>query len=814
MSNQVINFLTAKPEFISKKIDTTNFRASEQQQAFFNWIANESGNCRIDAVAGAGKTTTLLQGMSRMGGYVCYLVFNKRNADEANQKIFAMGLDTGRIEASTVHSAGLKALNKHYGKKKIKVDGNKLRVLYEQMFPNPEKVEDVLQGFAIKCAGMAKDRAFGINISVEDYDAWYEMINHYGLADCLPEDCGEYMVRDGIDRAIQIFNLSIEFCKATAPQIIIDYSDMIWAPLYFKVRFFQRDWVLIDEAQDTNETRRLLARALLKPRGRLVCVGDECQPADTMVEVAIRSGKYQIKERIQVPIQNIVEGDNVSSFNFRDSRVYARKVLGVSARFYNNFLITVSTGQYTSRYTLNHRCIIKNDYQGYCIYLMKKGYGFRIGMSRLQMANENVNGFGPYLRLRSENGDAIWILNIYETREEALKAESYFSAKFRIPQLMFTVKSEKSFFLQSDLDQLWSEIDNENDAIQCLNHFGRMIDYPYFVGGLNHASIKRPHEVRACNILEHSKVKLKNGEWAPITIGKQYYSGIVYSLNVEREQLYFADNILTHNCQAIYGFTGADNDAMDKIERDFKCKRLPLNVTFRCPKSVVAIAAEYDYDIRAHESAPEGVTRVIDEDSFHKENFGASDFIICRYNKPLAELAFNFIRRHIPCRIEGRDIGKGLLALTNKYKVRGNLELLIDKLAEYRDHEVEKLVAKKQEAKADSLNDRIETVITLGVSLLGIGKNKVSDLQELIEDMFSDKNEDKRNILTLMTGHKSKGLETDRVYWYGYNCFHPSRFAVRDWQIKQERNICIVTATRAKSELVRVTVVKKDRRGE
>lgn len=39
--------------------------------------------------------------------------------------------------------------------------------------------------------------------------------------------------------------------------------------------------------------------------------------------------------------------------------------------------------------------------------------------------------------------------------------------------------------------------------------------------------------------------------------------------------------------QAIYGFRGADHTAMDRIAETFRCTTLPLDVSYRCPKTVV-----------------------------------------------------------------------------------------------------------------------------------------------------------------------------------------------------------------------------------
>ena len=114
--------------------------------------------------------------------------------------------------------------------------------------------------------------------------------------------------------------------------------------------------------------------------------------------------------------------------------------------------------------------------------------------------------------------------------------------------------------------------------------------------------------------------------------------------------------------QAIYGFTGADNDSLDLIGQQFKAANMNLTVTYRCPKAIVNFVHQWVDHIQAHESAPEGTVSVLGavDDSFVPQASGA---ILCRNTKPLVALAFNFIRRRIACKIEGRDIGKGLIKL-------------------------------------------------------------------------------------------------------------------------------------------------------
>lgn len=46
--------------------------------------------------------------------------------------------------------------------------------------------------------------------------------------------------------------------------------------------------------------------------------------------------------------------------------------------------------------------------------------------------------------------------------------------------------------------------------------------------------------------------------------------------------------------QAIYGFRGAQSDALDRIARTFNMITLPLSVSYRCSKAVVAEAQKYE----------------------------------------------------------------------------------------------------------------------------------------------------------------------------------------------------------------------------
>jgi superfamily I DNA/RNA helicase len=261
--------------------------------------------------------------------------------------------------------------------------------------------------------------------------------------------------------------------------------------------------------------------------------------------------------------------------------------------------------------------------------------------------------------------------------------------------------------------------------------------------------------------------------------------------------------------QAIYGFTGADSEAMNLIKKTLQSAELPLTVTYRCPKAIVAEANKLVDDIKAHETAPEGTVRAIsvkDQDGkpwFMTEKSEAKDVILCRNTKPLIDQAHLFIRNHIGCRVEGRDIGEGLITLANHWKTADTLSKLYDKLGDYKAREVKKWTNKGQETKAQAIADKVETLQVIIEELMNQGKSTIPDLVMFVRSLFGDtKTGEAPNVITLSTIHKSKGREWDRVYLLDRDGTLPSKYAKQDWQKVQEANLEYVAVTRAKKELV------------
>lgn len=258
--------------------------------------------------------------------------------------------------------------------------------------------------------------------------------------------------------------------------------------------------------------------------------------------------------------------------------------------------------------------------------------------------------------------------------------------------------------------------------------------------------------------------------------------------------------------QAIYGFTGASADALALIAKEFACKELPLTVSYRCSKAVVALAQTIVPYINSAPGAEDGKVEALSMCDTLKA-LTAQDAILCRNTAPLVKLAFQLIAGGRACTILGRDIGKGLVDLIEKQRARG-VDALMTKLNDYQVKEVAKFTAKGEEQKAESLVDRIDCIRTVAESL-PVTERTVPALVNKINGLFSDAT---GGILTLATVHRAKGKEWPSVAILEPNLM-PSRWARQDWQQEQERNLQYVAWTRAKAHLIEILppdAAKKD----
>ncbi len=281
-----------------------------------------------------------------------------------------------------------------------------------------------------------------------------------------------------------------------------------------------------------------------------------CQPADTSV----------LTPDGRVPIASLRDGDRVISFRRRDSMTTGRRgavPFRRTERPYAGPLIRVVAGGRETWCTPGHIWSVKlaaRAADACCVYLMRRGRWWRIGKSKIL----STWGFGVKHRLKTENGDAAWVLSVHDSSLEAALFEQAAQARYGIPTTTWneTYSSRRTI---ADVSQLYELLDLdklEHGAMQALADDGRDLAYPFLERSECRPKVGRrvPLTARACNLLPGlmlvpvpEKEAAALAPWMPVTdLRREAWRGQVYSLVVPKLAHYIADDIVTHNC--FYGW--------------------------------------------------------------------------------------------------------------------------------------------------------------------------------------------------------------------------------------------------------------------
>ncbi len=254
--------------------------------------------------------------------------------------------------------------------------------------------------------------------------------------------------------------------------------------------------------------------------------------------------------------------------------------------------------------------------------------------------------------------------------------------------------------------------------------------------------------------------------------------------------------------QAIYGFTGADADALRLITAATSATKLPLTVSYRCPQAVVAYARRFVTHIEAHPEAPQGEVAELNVSQLATTAV-VGDAILCRFNAPIVKQAYAFVAKGIPAKVEGREIGEGLKKLATRWKAK-TFDALLKRLDEYEEREIAKAQAKEQNARVSSIEDSVTCLRIIIDRVLKVGSAGTPSTLVCaeIDSIFGDDISKGPHVL-LSTIHKSKGREWHNVFWLQTG---PSKFARLAWELEQENNLCYVAVTRAQTKLILVNM--------
>ena len=267
--------------------------------------------------------------------------------------------------------------------------------------------------------------------------------------------------------------------------------------------------------------------------------------------------------------------------------------------------------------------------------------------------------------------------------------------------------------------------------------------------------------------------------------------------------------------QNVFGFRGSCHDGLDRMKKELDAEELPLSMTYRCPKSVVALAQKYVPDFEVAETAPEGIVDSVREITDIVRLAAPGDFVLSRTNAPLAKVAMALLRAKKRAKIRGRDIGEGLRKLVEQLAAGKDVNTVcnfLTALTRWEEREVARLQKLEQDERVPAIEDKAATLRALAV-----GAEQVDHINDRIDYLFSDHGEES---VYCSTVHRAKGLESNRVFvlrstFFGFvacECGHRHKKAqcskcsckayVKDEAAAQEeRNLAYVAATRSKHHL-------------
>lgn len=245
-------------EGINKEpIQPTRVWSSAQKDIFSFIKDNPTTSLCINAVAGSGKTTTILESMKYISPKerTIFLAFNKSIADELAGRV------PSYVQAKTLHSLCMQIIRENA---KIKLWKTKTDIMLKDLLQSCGASEEIYwqeRGVVSRVVSLLKANCLGSL----DKDFLKEVCLETGIV--LEEETEDliYWIWDNLHT------------KGGKYWNIMDFDDMLRIPLLRNFQFPKYDTVFIDEAQDLNLVQHEILARLLNEGGRIIAVGDANQ---------------------------------------------------------------------------------------------------------------------------------------------------------------------------------------------------------------------------------------------------------------------------------------------------------------------------------------------------------------------------------------------------------------------------------------------------------------------------------------------------------------------------------------------------------
>jgi superfamily I DNA/RNA helicase len=224
-----------------------------QQQAVYDAVAGGDGHVMTEAVAGSGKSTTILHAAGLAKGRVGMVAFNNHIARELQARL------NGTATACTLHALGFRACKAAW---RSGLEENKAKRLLTVLRPKWfwKGRDDQLRPGDEAAACLSLARLCKLTLAdAGDPVQLNELVDRYGV-----ETAGARQ---------DVYAATAELVAACIKQTdTVDFDDMVWLPVERRLGVGEFDVLFVDEVQDLNRAQQALA--LSTSEGRVVVCGD------------------------------------------------------------------------------------------------------------------------------------------------------------------------------------------------------------------------------------------------------------------------------------------------------------------------------------------------------------------------------------------------------------------------------------------------------------------------------------------------------------------------------------------------------------
>lgn len=239
------------------------FVPSKYQQGIFDFIQHGNGNAVINALAGSGKTSTIVNAVKLIPSTcnALFIAFNKEIVKELEKKLEGVK----NVQVKTLHSLGFLMIRRNLGTN-IEIDEYKYRTFIKKNIKQLSSAD--FDKMTTKLIQQYTDNV----IQLCD-------LGRYNLAQC-EKDLLQVSARHDIpiidDECDAVLNV-LKWGKENTTSI--DFTDMVWLPYELTLNpiGLQYDYIFIDECQDLNAAQRELFLRCFRRGTRFIAVGDKKQ---------------------------------------------------------------------------------------------------------------------------------------------------------------------------------------------------------------------------------------------------------------------------------------------------------------------------------------------------------------------------------------------------------------------------------------------------------------------------------------------------------------------------------------------------------